>query len=96
MTAVGEYALDAVVIDFHALHVALLHIGDEIGIVDGLASGLGGAEIIEDRHQDDGDDYPEHQIFYEIVQTYHLTMAAIRRRGIPTFTGRFAIRLITL
>jgi hypothetical protein len=57
------------ILDFHALHVTLLYIGDEFGIVDVLRAGLGGPEIIEHRHQYNGDDNPQNQIFYEIIQT---------------------------
>ena len=78
--AVGTHAFNGVVLDFHALHVALLDLGDEFRIVDVLRAGLGGPEIIEDRHQYDGDDDPQNQIFYEIIQTGYLNMAV---RALP-------------
>jgi len=67
-----------VILDFHALHVALLHLGDEFGIVDGLRTGFGRPKVIENGHQYDGDHYPEKEIFYEIVQTGYLILSVER------------------
>ena len=69
LAAVGAHALDGVPFDLDTLHLALLHLGDEIRIVDLLLGSCLGAEIVEHRHQHDGDDYPEQEILCKIVQT---------------------------
>ena len=58
--------------DIDPLHHALLYLGDEIGIGDRLGAGAGRSEVVEHRHQHDSDDYPENQIFCQIVQSEYL------------------------
>ena len=48
---------------------------NELGIGQLLGFRLVGREVVEHRHQHDGDDDPQNQIFYEIVQTGHLDRA---------------------
>jgi hypothetical protein len=62
------------IFDFHPLYAALLNLMDEVGIVDRLRIGACRAKIIEDRHQHDGDHYPQDKILRQIIQTGYLNL----------------------
>ncbi|KTC43207.1 hypothetical protein AO269_04315 [Pseudomonas putida] len=65
--AVSALAGDDIAIDRNAFDLAVLHLLDEVGIVEGLRL-VGAGEVVHDRHQDGGDDQPQDQILCHIVQ----------------------------
>jgi hypothetical protein len=74
ITAIQPHTFDNMIFDFHPLYAALLDLVDEIGIVHRLRIGTFRAKIIEDRHQDDGDHYPQDKILRQIIQTGYLNL----------------------
>ena len=59
-------------LDSHFVDLAILDLGDELGVLHRAGLRLPGAEIAKYRHQHDGDDEPKQEILGEIVQVFPL------------------------
>ncbi len=61
-------ALDDLAFDRHLGHVAGTDLLDERGVVHRLLRRLAGAELVEHRHQHQGDDQPDGDVLDEVIQ----------------------------
>lgn len=62
-----EHAPDHLPVDSHLLNLPLVHRRDELRIRHSRIDRLSGAKIIENRHQNDGDDYPQNYVLQHVI-----------------------------